>query len=89
MVRDIMTAQSEFEVIHMDDVLRASVGDIVTTLQSVGRRHALVLDNDVRTKRASIRGIFSASQISKQLGQLIDTTAIAQSFAEVEVALNN
>lgn len=89
MVRDIMTAQSELEVIHMDDVLRASVGDIVTTLQSVGRRHALVLDNDVRTKRASIRGIFSASQISKQLGQLIDTTAIAQSFAEVEVALNN
>jgi CBS-domain-containing membrane protein len=89
MVRDIMTAQSELEVLHMGDVLRASVGDIVATLQSVGRRHALVLDDDIRTGQGSIRGIFSASQISKQLDLSIDMMAIAQTFAEVEVVLNN
>ena len=89
MVRDIMTAQSELQVLYMDDVLRASVGDIVATLQSVGRRHALVLDDDIRTGQASIRGIFSASQISKQLDLSIDMMAIAQTFAEVEVVLNN
>lgn len=89
MVRDIMTAQSELEVMYMDDVLRASVGDIVATLQLVGRRHALVLDDDMRTGRAAIRGIFSVSQIGKQLDQMIETTGVAQTFAAVEIALNN
>lgn len=89
MVRDIMTPQSELDVVRMDDVLRSTVGDIVATLRNVGRRHALVLDDDVRTERAAIRGIFSVSQISKQLDQLIETTEVAHTFAEVEVALNS
>jgi len=89
MVRDIMTPQSRLEVLYMQDVLRASVRDIVATLQSVGRRHALVLDDDVRTGKPAIRGIFSASQIGKQLGQVIDTTEVATTFAEVEMALNS
>ena len=89
MVRDIMTPQTQLEVIYMEDVMRATVGDIVVTLKDVGRRHALVLDEDSRYDRMSIRGIFSISQISKQLNQLIDTTEVAHTFAEVEMALNN
>jgi CBS domain containing-hemolysin-like protein len=89
MVRDIMTPQKALEVLHMDEVLRASVGDIVATLQDVGRRHALVIDNDVRTGQDSVRGIFSASQISKQLNQPIETSGVAHTFAEVEVALHS
>ena len=88
MVRDIMTPQNTLEVLQMEEVLRASVGDIVATLQDVGRCHALVIDNDVRTGQDSIRGIFSATQISKQLNQPIETSAIAHTFAEVEVALH-
>lgn len=89
MVRDIMTPCDELEVLHMEDVLRAVVGDIVATLQNVGRRHALVLDNDKRAARPAIRGIFSATQISKQLGRVIETSAIAGTFAEVEMVLNS
>jgi len=89
MVRDIMTLQSELEVLQMDDVLQAAVGDIVVTLQSVGRHHALVMDHDLRDGRASIRGIFSFSQIGKQLGRVLDTTEVAHTFAQVEVALNS
>ncbi len=89
MVRDIMTPQIQLEVIYMEDVMRASVGDIVLTLQEVGRRHALVLDEDSRSGRMAIRGIFSVSQISKQLNRLIDTTQVAHTFAEVEMALNS
>jgi CBS domain containing-hemolysin-like protein len=88
MVRDIMTPKSLLEVMLMEDVLRASVADIVTTLRTTGRRHALVLDDNPRTALPAIRGIFSVSQISKQLDQLIDTTEVANTFAEVEVALN-
>lgn len=89
MVRDIMTPAHDLEVMHMDDVLRASVGDIVATLKSVERRHALVLDDDIRAERPAIRGIFSASQVSKQLDQLIEPAPVAHTFAEVEAALNN
>jgi len=89
MVRDIMTPQAQLEALNMGDVLRASVGDIVATLRSVGRRHALVLDEDPGNGRPAIRGIFSASQIGKQLGYVIETPEIANTFAQVEVALNN
>jgi CBS domain containing-hemolysin-like protein len=88
MVRDIMTPITLLEVMLMEDVLRASVADIVTTLRTTGRRHALVLDDNPRTSLPAIRGIFSVSQISKQLDQLIDTEEIANTFAEVEVVLN-
>lgn len=87
MVRDIMTPQEQLEVLYMDDVMRASVGDIVSTLKRVGRRHALVLDEDPRSERFAVRGIFSISQIGKQLNRLIDTTEVANTFAEVESAL--
>jgi len=88
MVRDIMTPTTFLEVMLMEDVLRASVADIVTTLRTAGRRHALVLDDNPRTECPAIRGIFSVSEISKQLDQLIDTTEVANTFAEVEVVLN-
>ncbi len=89
MVRDIMTPQNALEVLQVDEVLRSSVGDIVATLQNVGRRHALVLDDDPRTGLAAIRGIFSATQISTQLEQLIETNHVAHTFAEVEMALHS
>ena len=89
MVRDIMTPRDELEVLFIEDVLRASVGNIVATLRGVGRRHALVLDTNPRSGQPAIRGIFSVSQISKQLGELIETTEVANTFAEVRVALNS
>ncbi len=88
LVRDIMTPHSHLEALDMNDVLRASVRDIVATLQASGRRHALVLDRASADGRPGIRGIFSASQIGRQLGEAIDTTEVATTFAEVEMALN-
>ena len=89
MVRDIMTPYDRLEVLYMEEVLRATVGDIVATLRYVGRRHALVLDNDMQTGRPAIRSIFSISQIAKQLGQVLETTFVASNFAEVEMVLNS
>lgn len=89
LVRDIMTPRDSLEVMNMEDVVRATVRDVVATLQHSGRRHALVRDVDGRSGLPSIRGIFSASQIGRQLGQTIDTTEVATTFAEVELALNS
>lgn len=79
-VRDIMTSQHTVDVLEMGDVATARVGDIVATLKRMGRQHALVVDRD-RAGRQTIRGVLSASQIGRQLGESIDTAAVAGSFA--------
>jgi len=85
-VRDIMTAHEKLEVLFMVDVVNARVGDIVATLKRVGRQHALVVDLS-EDRRQIVRGIFSTRQIGKQLGIPVETTAIAHTFAELEIAL--
>lgn len=81
-VRDIMTPQHKVEVLEMGDVATARVGDIVATLKRMGRQHALVVDRNAEG-RQNIRGLLSASQVGRQLGQSIDTTDIAGSFADL------
>ncbi len=88
LVRDVMTPCDQLEVMYMDDVMQAAVGDIVVTLQYSGRRHALVLDHDPRSGRDAIRGLFSISQIGKQLGKLVEPVGVARTFSELETALN-
>lgn len=83
-VCDIMTARESVEVLDIDDVLRARVGHIVQTLKSAGRQHALVVETDTGSGRHMIRGIFSVSQIARQLGIAIHTTEVARTFAEIE-----
>jgi len=86
-VRDIMTPRDKLEVLLHDDLGHAEVGHVVATLQHSGRQHALVIDFDSDGKSQAVRGIFSASQIARQLGVAIHTTEVAQTFAEIGAAL--
>ena len=86
LVRDIMTPDSRIEVISMDDVRHAHVGHVVATLKATGRRHAAVVDEDT-TGNQVLRGLFSASQLERQLGEPVHTPEVAQTFAEISVAL--
>lgn len=74
-VRNIMTPQDKLEVLCMADILKATVGQIVATLVKTGRQHALVGELIEPDKTQLIRGIFSASQISKQIGSNIHIAA--------------
>lgn len=85
-VADIMTPQAILEVLRLDDVLHAKVGHVVATLGHSGRQHALVVDTG-KDGRQSVRGIFSISQIARQLGMPIHTAEIANTFAEIEATL--
>lgn len=85
-VRDIMTPRERLEVISLAAVLAADVGRVVATLKRSGRQHALVVDDDA-SGRQMIRGIFSTSQIARQLGIPIHTTEIASTFAEIGAAI--
>ena len=86
LVRDVMTPHSELHVLQMEDVRVAKVGHVVATLKAAGRQHAIVVDRDEQG-RQMVRGIFSASQIARQLGVVIQTTEVARTFAEIESML--
>ena len=83
-VRDIMTDHDQLEVLCMDDVEKAVVGQIVATLQLSGRQHALVADRPPGSQVQSLRGIFSAAQIARQLDTDVSAPKIAQTFADIE-----
>jgi len=86
MVRDVMTPQERLEVLSMSEVRAAKVGHIVSTLQKAGRQHAMVVDYDERG-RQTVRGLFSTTQIARQLGVAIQTSEIARTFSEIESML--
>lgn len=87
LVRDIMTPQERLEVLWYRDLAAAEVGHVVTTLKATGRQHALVAEASAESAGQVVRGIFSLSQIARQLGAVIPLAEVAQTFAEIEVAL--
>lgn len=86
-VRDIMTLKGKLEALMMEEVLRAKVGDIIVTLREVNRQHAMAVETDPDTGKLAVRGIFSLSQIGRQLGLSIDPSQKATTFAELEQAI--
>ena len=72
-----------FEMRHVE---KAKVGHIVSSLQQSRRNHALVVQHDA-DGQSEIRGIFSLSQIARQLGVPLQLPEAAGSFAEIEAAL--
>jgi CBS domain containing-hemolysin-like protein len=86
LVRDVMTPQARLEVLNLADVRVAKVGHIVATLKQAGRQHALVAEID-EAGRHTVRGVFSATQIARQLGVTIQTSQVAMTFSEIEATL--
>jgi CBS domain-containing protein len=83
LVGDIMTPASMLEALSLLDAAQMRVGHIVATLKAVGRKHLMVSEEGGRR----VRGLFSASQIARQLGIEVQTFEVARSFAEIEAAL--
>jgi len=64
-ILDVMTGVDLIQTINLHDVNESSVGDIILTLNFLKQQHLLVLEEKDQMKL--IRGLFSTSQISKQL----------------------
>jgi len=86
-VADLMTPRAAIDVLDIATVLRAEVGHVIATLKEAGRQHALVLEKDQLTGEHVVRGIFSATQIGRQLGVPIHGFEVAHTFAEIEAGL--
>jgi CBS domain-containing protein len=87
LVRDVMTVQRDLEVLKLEDVSKARVGDILATLKAHGRQHAIVVEENADGSQF-VRGLFSATQIARQLGVKVKTAEIAKVFAEIEAAVS-
>jgi len=85
---DIMTTKGRMEVLQFADVERARVGDIVQTLRESSRQHAVVVQPNPGGDEMLLRGLFSITQIGRQLGIEIEPSGAVQSFAELETVLN-
>lgn len=82
-VEHIMTAAADLETIELAMVTRAEVGHVIATLKACSRQHAFVVDRNA-AGRQIICGVFSATQIARQLGATIHTGEVARTFAEIE-----
>ncbi len=86
LVSDIMTPLDKLAAMSLADVSHAKVGEIIASLRESGRQHTLVM-NTLADSKVEICGIFSTTQIERQLGTAIPSTGVATTFAELEAAL--
>ena len=65
---DLMTHKRDLKALDYQEVSIATISDIIDKLKDSGAQHCLVVDRDEH----KIRGIFSASDISRKLHLAID-----------------
>ncbi|MFA6920864.1 MAG: CBS domain-containing protein [Gallionella sp.] len=88
MVRDIMSTQRELTALNIDNVKQAKVGEIVASLKKSHRQHALVVAEG-QDGRQSVCGLFSVTQIARQLGAQVQSFELASTFAEIEAVISH
>lgn len=86
LVSDVMTQAAKLDAIDITRVEHSRVGNIVSSLQQSRRHHALVVQQD-ENGQPEVRGIFSLTQIARQLGMALQLPEVAGSFSEIEAAL--
>jgi CBS domain-containing protein len=83
-VEQIMTPRAQMNPLRLKEVEKATVRDIVMLLREAGRQHAVVVEPREQGDGYQACGIFSITQIGRQLGIDISPEGQVQSFAEVE-----
>lgn len=83
LVKHVMVPKTTLQALTYAQVQHAKIGDVMLTLKGSGEQHVLVIDEGIaQVKR--IRGIISASDISRKLKVGFDVMYEAKSFAEIE-----
>jgi hypothetical protein len=90
LVQHVMTPAAQLEAIELGEVQQARVGDIVETLKHSGRQHALVVDSgsvEPASAERIVCGIFSLTQIARQLGLAPQIGRVEKTFTEIIAAI--
>ena len=88
-VGDVMISKhDDAEVMHLRDVGAARVGNVLAALRELGAPFCLVVDHDEEDHHV-LCGVFSLSQIDRQLGLTSPSEEIAQTFSQVVSSLGH
>jgi len=87
LVKDIMEPMDKLKNLDFEKVRNATVGNIVATFRRTGRKHLVVVAHNRDQAEPTIRGIFSATQLERQLDMTLVATSTTHSFADLEQAL--
>lgn len=83
LVTDLMKRKQDLLALNVDEVKTASIGEVVDFLRDNHQQHCLVIDPQM----GQIRGVFSASDISRKLHLPININE-QSSFSKVYSAIN-
>lgn len=84
---DVMSRLSDLDVLDLETLGRATVGDVAALLQDLGMPYLLVAEPATPQSPPRIRGIISHTQVERQLGTPLPMHAVARTFAEIGQAL--
>jgi hypothetical protein len=80
-----MTPLHRWKVINYDQLIHATVANIVLTFKELGQRHLIVVDGvKGRSGGQVVRGLISLTALERALGTNIESTKVANSFAEIK-----
>lgn len=82
-VADVMTLKGKIQAVTIEDVEKASIGDIILTIKKAGRQHALVVGKDEESGTNAVRGIFSLSSLARQLGIDVGTAQKSTTYDDI------
>lgn len=83
-VYQIMTPREELNFFDIEDIKHATVQNVIQQLNEAGRQHSIVIEKNEDQKSYCARGIFSITQIGRQLGMDVSPDGHVQSFSEFE-----
>ena len=84
-VEMLMVPLEKIPAFDYSTVKQSLVRHVVATFRELERPHALVVQTDERSKKQTVRGIFSSAQISKLLGRSVYTPLHAgNSLADIQ-----
>jgi hypothetical protein len=82
-----MIVLRDLDVLDLEVLGRVTMGDVAAPLQRFGMHHLLVAESLMPQGPAHIRGVISHTEVEPQLGSPLPTIMVAQTFAEIALAL--
>lgn len=86
-VKSLMTPVANLSALTFDEVQRARVGDIMSSLKGLGEQHILVVEP--AASGLQVVGLFSASDFARELNLPFEVYPEARSFAELERVIHH
>jgi len=85
----VMERVDEWQVLELDVVRSARIGQIVATMRALSRRHLIVVDPTEVEGPPVICGLLSATALERCTGIAVGMTHTAMSFVEIERVLHH